>query len=155
MPAFAELIAESFKSEVSVNWKLHSAAHVVASFAVKSIAVEVHFEQREHQGPRHVAFNTAHGEIADRTNMTLAFRIFNGVFQAVREFVEVREPEIMIFVAKDEDLAIIYETYLRREKNSVEELGYRIEGPHKVAPYTEWLLRRVKTSGWRNDESSL
>ncbi len=148
MQAFSELIAELFHSEVSVHWKLKSTAHAVASFVVRSIAVEVEFQQREHNGPWHVAFNTAHGDMADRTNITLAFRIFNGVFQAVREFVETREPEAMVFIAKDEDLASIYETYLRREKSNVEELGYRVEGPYSVAPYTEWTLRRTKASGW-------
>ena len=155
MQAFAELIAESFQSEVYVTWKLHSTTHVIASFAVKSIAVEVNFEQREDRELWHVSFNTVHVDLADRTNITSAFRIFNGVFQAVREFVEVREPEMMIFVAKDEDLASIYEVYLRRERSSIEELGYRIEEPHTVAPYAEWILRRMTTSKWRADKSSM
>ena len=150
MQTFAESIAESFHSEVKVNWKLKSTAHAVAAFTVKSIAVEVDFEQREHAGPWHVGFSTVHGEITDRTNMALAFRIFNGVFQAVREFIETREPEVVVFIAKDEDLASIYETYLRREKRSVEELGYELEGPHRVDPYTEWTLRRMKPSGWKS-----
>ncbi len=84
-----------------------------------------------------------------REIVTSAFRIFNGVFQVVKEFTETREPEILVFIAKDEDLAAIYETYLRREAASLQELGYRLEGPHKVDPYTEWSLRRVKPSGWR------
>jgi hypothetical protein len=46
MQAFAESVAESFESEVSVNWKLNSTMHVVAFFSAKSIAVEMDFEQR-------------------------------------------------------------------------------------------------------------
>ncbi len=149
MPTFAESIAESFHSEVDVKWDLKSATHGVATFDVKAAAVAVDFEQREQGGAWHVAFNMLRAEMTGREMVTSAFRIFNGVFQAVKEFTETREPEILVFIAKDEDLAAIYETYLRREASSLQELGYRLEGPHKVDPYTEWSLRRVKPSGWR------
>lgn len=59
-----------------------------------------------------MGFNTVQGEVADRTDMTLAFPTFNGVFQAVREFIDTREPEAMVFIAKDENLASVYEAYL-------------------------------------------
>lgn len=149
MQQFAEFIAESFYSEVPLNWKLKSPTHAAATFAVKTVLVEVSFEQREHNGPWHVAFNTLTGELLDRTNMTLAFRIFNGVFQAVREFIETREPAAVVFISKDEDLGGIYQTYLRREKVAIEELGYKLEGPRRIAPYTEFTLRRVTPSGWK------
>jgi hypothetical protein len=149
MPTFAESIAESFHSEADVNWSLKSTTHAVATFSIRTVAVEVDFEQREHRGPWHVAFNTRRADMTDRSNVTLAFRIFNGVFQAVKEFTETREPEILVFIAKDEDLASIYQTYLRREAAGLGELGYRLEGPHKVEPYTEWTLRRIKPAAWR------
>jgi hypothetical protein len=149
MPTFAESIAESFHSEAEVNWSLKSTTHAVATFSIKTVAVEVDFEQRERRGPWHVAFSTRRADMTDRNNVTLAFRIFNGVFQAVKEFTETREPEILVFIAKDEDLASIYQTYLRREAADLEEPGYRLEGPHKVEPYTEWTLRRIKPAAWR------
>ena len=149
MQTFADVIAESFHSEVEVTWKLKSATHAIAAFNVKSIAVEVDFEQREQRGPWHVGFNAVHGELVDRTNMSLAFPIFNGVFQALREFIETREPEAVVFIAKDEDLASVYEAYLRREQNRIEEIGFKLEGPDRVEPYTQWTLRRVKPSGWK------
>ncbi len=149
MATFSESIAESFHSEVDVNWSLKSTTHAVAVFTVKTVAIEVDFEQRENGGPWHVAFNTLRADMTDRTNVTLAFRIFNGVFQAVREFIDTREPDLMVFIAKDEDLAAIYRTYLRREAADLDQLGYRLEGPHKVEPYTEWTLRRTKPSAWR------
>jgi hypothetical protein len=150
METFAVFIAESFESDVPVNWKLKSTTHAVATFAVKSITVEVDFEQREHAGPWHVSFNTVHGDTSDLKNETLAFRRLNGVFQSVRQFLETREPEAVVFIAKDEDRAGIYSAYLRREKPKVESLGYRIEAPHRVEPYTEWTLRRVKPSAWKS-----
>lgn len=149
MQAFSEFIVESFHSETDVIWVVKSQSHAVAKFQVKSISVEIDFEQREHRGAWHVAFNTTAGEISDRTNMALAFRIFNGVFQAVREFIETREPEVLIFISKDEDLAGIYETYLRREKAALEALGYRLEAPERVQPYAQFTLRRLNPSQWR------
>jgi hypothetical protein len=109
----------------------------------------VDFEQREPNGPWHVSFNTLHGEVNDLKNEMLAIRRLNGVFQAVRQFMETREPEAVVFIAKDEDRASIYSAYLDREKSNIEDLGYRLEGPHQVQPYTEWTLRRVKPSAWR------
>jgi hypothetical protein len=148
MATFAEYIAENFHSEVQLIWKLISATHAVATFDVRTLHVEVSFEQREPNGPWHVAFNVVAGDPAERT--ASAFRVFNGVFQAVREFVETRQPEIVVFISKDEDVAGIYSTYLRREKPAIEALGYLIEGPHRVDPYTEFTLRRVRPSGWRS-----
>lgn len=149
MSSFAELIAEAFDSEVELTWKLKSTTHAAAVFEVRSIVIEVDFEQREAKGPWHIGFNTIGGESEDRTNMALAFRIFNGVFQAVREFIDTREPELLVFIAKDEDLASVYRTYLRKEQSRIEALGYEMEGPHRVEPYTQWTLRRAKPSAWQ------
>jgi hypothetical protein len=147
MPGFAEFIAESFHSEACVTWKLQSTSHAIASFIVNGVAAEVSFEQREPGGPWPVAFTVARVEPAERAVVS-AFRIFNGVFQAVREFIETRQPEIVVFISKDEDLAGIYETYLRRERSAIETLGYRLEGPDRVDPYTQFTLRRIAPSAW-------
>jgi hypothetical protein len=147
MASFAEYIAEHFHSEVELIWELVSSTHPVAAFTIRTLRVEVSFEQREPNGPWHVAFNVLAGDPAERT--LSAFRIFNGVFQAVREFVETREPEIVVFISKDEDVAGIYQIYLRREKDAIEALGYAVEGPHRVDPYAEFTLRRTRPSSWR------
>lgn len=150
MESFAEFIAESFHSEAQVTWKLKSTTHAVAAFSVRTVSVEVDFEQRELNRPWHVAFKTVGGEMADRTNLWLAFPIFDGVFQAVREFLETRQPDEMVFTAKDDEVAGVYQTYLRRESANMEQLGYVFEGPHRIVPYTEFLLRRTKPSEWRS-----
>ncbi|MGH9663789.1 MAG: hypothetical protein ACRD9L_05140, partial [Bryobacteraceae bacterium] len=105
MQTFVDFIAESFDSDVPLNWKLKSTTLAVAAFAVKSIAVEVEFGRREANGTWHVSFNTLHGEMADLKDEMLAFRRLNGVFQAVREFIETREPEAVVFIAKDKSRA--------------------------------------------------
>ena len=108
MQTFAEFIVESFDSDVHVNWKLKTTTDAIATFTVKSITVEVDFEQGEHNRPWHVSFNTIHGELSDLKNELLAIRRLNGVFQAVRDFIETREPQGVVFIAKDEDRASIY-----------------------------------------------
>jgi hypothetical protein len=79
-----------------------------------------------------------------------AFEIFNGVFQAVSEFLNVRQPEFLMFATKKDRLANIYQTYLRRESSTLEELGYKLEGPHRLKPFIEFTLRRMKSSDWKD-----
>lgn len=73
------------------------------------------------------------------------FRIlrFNGVFQAVEEFIAVRSPNKLVFVAKRDDIAAVYETYLRREKERIEALGYTELSAQRVPPFSEYVLHRV------------
>ena len=147
MPSFADLIAENYYSETSLTWKLNGPTCAVAEFSVEALKVEVSFEQREDRGPWHVAFNVIRGDAVE--GVVQSFRIFNGVFQAVREFVETREPPLVVFITKRDALAGIYETYLRRERSVIESLGYTVEGPDRVDPYTQYTLRRVRPSEWR------
>jgi hypothetical protein len=149
MQTFAEFMAESYRSDVPLTWNLASRNHATASFAIDSVKVIVSFEQRETNGPWHVLFEVDKGDKTDTELAHLAFSIFNGVFQAVEEFVGVREPETLLFATKREALAGIYQTYLRRESATLEKLGYRLEDPEHVEPYRQFLLKRVRPSGWR------
>jgi hypothetical protein len=110
--------------------------------------VVVSFEQREHDGSWHVVF-----EVSEQSDTTTAvhssFEIFNGVLQSVIEFVQVREPGVLVFATKKDKLANIYQTYLRRESATLEKLGYKLEGPHRVDPFMEFVLRRDKPSNWK------
>jgi hypothetical protein len=146
MQTFAEYMAESFNSNAKLVWDYPRHSHATATFGVDGIQVIVSFEQREATGPWHVVFEV------DQSDSTAAvhssFEIFNGVFQAVEEFIEVREPETMVFATKRDKLAGIYQTYLRKESSKLEKLGYRLGGPHRVDPYMEFVLKRVRPSGW-------
>ena len=148
MQTFAEFMAESFRSNLPLTWDLAGQSHATASFSEGSVTVVVSLEQQEPQGPWHVTFEVEKGEKTDVAYS--AFSIFNGVFQAVQEFVEVREPELLVFATKRDELAGIYQTYLRREAATLERLGYQLEGPQRIEPYTEFTLRRVKPSGWKS-----
>jgi hypothetical protein len=147
MQTFAEYMAESFNSNARLVWDYPRRSHASAAFGVDGIKVIVSFEQRDTDGPWHVVFEV------DQSDSTAAvhssFEIFNGVFQAVEEFIEVREPETMVFATKRDKLAGIYQTYLRKESSKLDKLGYRLEGPYRVDPYREFVLKRVKPSGWQ------
>jgi hypothetical protein len=103
MQTFAEYMAESFNSNAKLVWDYPRHSHATATFGVDGIQVIVSFEQREATGPWHVVFEV------DQSDSTAAvhssFEIFNGVFQAVEEFIEVREPETMVFATKRDKLA--------------------------------------------------
>jgi hypothetical protein len=64
-----------------------------------------------------------------------AFAIFNRLFEAVAEFIEVRELETLVFATKRDELASIYQTYLPKGSTKIEELDCRLEGPIRVDPY--------------------
>jgi hypothetical protein len=147
MQTFPEFMAESFHSHANLQWDYPRRSYATAKFGVDGIRVLVSFEQREANGPWHVAFEV------DESDGTAAvhssFKIFNGVFQAVEEFLAVREPEEVVFATKRDGLADIYQTYLSKESAMIAELGYRLEGPIRVDPFVEFVLKRVKPAGWQ------
>jgi hypothetical protein len=147
MQTFPEFMAESFNSNANLEWDYPRNSYATARFGVDGIKIVVSFEPRETNGPWHVVFEVDQG---DRTAAVhSSFRIFNGVFQALEEFIDVREPEEVVFATKRDELAGIYQTYLRKESSTLEKLGYQVEGPIRLDPYVEFLLRRVKPSGWK------
>jgi hypothetical protein len=158
MQAFAEFMAESFHSNAELTWNFSPPGRATASFTVDAVKVVVSFEERAAGGSpvflgsgtrsqRHVVFEVERGDTTEVVYS--AFSIFNGVFQAVQEFMEVREPESVVFATKRDALAGIYETYLRKEAATPERLGYVLEGPQRVDPFMEFTLKRTKPSGWK------
>jgi len=147
MQTFAEFVAESFHSEVCLNWNLTRISLVTATFAVDGIKVVVTFEQRQDSPAWYVVFEVEQSDSTATAHSS--FEIFNGVLQAVTEFVEVRQPDLLVFATKKDKLANIYQTYLRRESATLETLGYQLEGPQRVDPYIEFTLRRIKPPEWK------
>ncbi|MBZ5602806.1 MAG: hypothetical protein LAO79_10920 [Acidobacteriia bacterium] len=70
-----------------------------------------------------------------------ALEIFRGVFDALEQFLAVREPMTVLFATDRDDLAEIYRTYLEKESKRLTSLGYRLDSEHRV-------LRRFKPSRW-------
>jgi hypothetical protein len=148
MQSFAEFAAENFESSVDLFWDNPRRGLATARFSVREIAITVSFEQMEPASPWRVAFTAERGELTQ--GILSAFEVFNGVMQALEEFLDIRQPEVLVLVSKTEQLSRIYETYLRREAARIERLGYRLEGPARSDPYTEFTLSRTRPSTWRD-----
>ena len=146
MQSLAEFMAESYRSNTPLTWDVTGVSRATAAFAVDLVKVVVSFERREATGHWYVAFEVDRGDSTAIAHS--AFAIFNGVLQATEEFLVTREPETVIFATKRDELAGIYQTYLRREAETIEKIGYRLKGPIRVDPYTEFMLTRVQPSGW-------
>jgi hypothetical protein len=147
MQSFAEFVAENFESTVDLFWDNPRRGIATARFSIRNVAVTVLFEQMEPDSPWRVGFTAERGEPTEVA--TAAFELFNGIMQAVEDFLDIRQPEALVLVGKTEQLARIYETYLRREVARIERLGYQLEGQLKADPYTEFTLRRTRSSAWR------
>jgi hypothetical protein len=77
-------------------------------------------------------------------------RILSGVFFAVREFLEVRQPERLAFAAKDESLGNLYETYLSREGTTLHQMRYRVTPAMKASPLTDFQIEKTIPSDWKS-----
>ena len=147
----AEFIAENYRSHMDLTWDYPHLGYARARFSPDKNDVDlettVDFELREVDGPWYASFRVS--GLDTGAGVRYAFDIFNGVIQAVEEFLEVREPNVLIIAAKHDQLARIYEMYLRREAPALERLGYELEGRDRVEPFTEFTLRRVKPTGWK------
>jgi hypothetical protein len=147
MSSFAEFVAENFESAVNLFWDNPRQGLATARFSVRNMPVTVSFEQMEPQSPWRISFTVERGQPTEVANA--AFELFNGVMQAMEEFLDIRQPEVLVLGSKTEQLSRIYEIYLRREATRIERLGYRIKAPVNADPYAEFTLRRTRPSEWR------
>ena len=138
--AFAEFVAENLHSVANLAWDL-AGTKATARFTIEDVQVEVRFGERT-AGEWSVSFDTITTSTG-KEDYHQAFYVFNGVFQAAEEFIEVRTPDRLIFFTKREGLAKIYETYLRREQIRILELGYQLRDMEKIPPYSEYILERT------------
>lgn len=77
-----------------------------------------------------------------------SIRIFSGVFQAVREFLEVRQPIRLVLASKQEALGHLYETYMQRQDTELAQFGYRMVIT-RVDPQVEFALEKSTPSAWQ------
>ena len=79
-----------------------------------------------------------------------SIRVFSGVFQTVREFLEVRQPMKLVFASKSQSLGELYETYLQRQNTTLAQLGYEMEPVMESSPLAEFTIRKKTPSAWSN-----
>ena len=135
-------VLATFDSDHNLQWDLKSSSEVNATFSVQDIQATVRFVDATDGWT--VAFD------ATRESTSLGFRILSGVFLAVKEFLEVRQPERLVFTTKSEPLGHIYESYLERKNTELAQLGYEPEAASKATPLAEFAIRKTSPSSWTN-----
>jgi len=144
MSALAEAIIAAFDSNAEITWATAGMDQAIARFDVINARVEVTFTVT---GPKEwrVGF-----DVTSHTSVPESIRILSGVFQAVHEFLEIRQPERLVFAAKAESMGQIYETYLAKKDTALRELNYRAIPPTKASPFVEFTIVKTAPSVWRD-----
>src|SRR5580658_3429318 len=144
MSILAEAVLAAFDSNAELTWTTRGTGEAIASFDVAGILVETTFTHTSATEWR-VGFEVPSRAMLSE-NIHKSIRIFSGVFQAVREFLEIRQPERLVFASKEETLGRLYEEYLRREETSLSQLGYRIATPVRLTPMAEFAIEKLTPS---------
>lgn len=144
---FLESILASFDSQAQLTWDLTSLTEVRAWFTHNGDRVTVTFTENV-SGNWRISFEVTKSTQSSSELVRSSIRIFSGVFQAVEEFLIVREPERVVFASKEEGLGRLYETYLLRQNTVLHSLGYKTEDTIKAAPLAEYAIIKTTPSTW-------
>jgi hypothetical protein len=148
MGAVAEAFIAAFDSNRELTWTTSSPAQAIARFDVSGIRVDTTFTETAKNEWR-VGFD-ATSNASTSENIHASIRVFSGVFQAVREFLEVRQPRKLVFAAKEEALSHLYEEYLRKQETPLSKIGYRMTAPVKSSPLAEFAIEKTTPSEWKD-----
>jgi hypothetical protein len=147
MSILAEAFIAAFDSNTELTWITQGTEQAVARFEVASTRVDTTFTETG-KGEWRVAFDVTSKASASE-NIHASIRVFSGVFQAVREFLEVRQPERLVFASKEEALGRLYEEYLQRQDTSLRQMGYSMVSPVKMSPLIEFAIEKTTPPEWR------
>ena len=148
MSALVEAFIAAFDSNTELVWSTEGAGVAIAGFETAGTRVETRFEET-HKNEWRVGFEVFSKASASE-NIHASIRIFRGVFQAVREFLEVRQPEKLAFVSKEETLGHLYEEYLEKQDTPLRRMGYRMIPPVRISPLAEFTIEKNAPSEWRS-----
>ena len=140
MDTLTESVLATFDSKPQLVWNLKASDKVEARFDVEGIRVTVQFAHLDENWK--VSFGTS------KERMPLAFQVFGGVFEAVHEFLLVRQPEKLVFTRKAEPLGRLYEGYLERKDTELAEIGYAM-ATVKSTPLAEFIILKRTPSAWK------
>jgi hypothetical protein len=149
MGALAEAVIAAFDSNTEITWTLEGVSVVTASFTQGPAKVKITFLKITETDWR-VGFEVTSDRQSPIQIVQSSIRIFSGIFQGVREFLEVRQPMRLVFASKSESLGELYETYLRREDTSLAKMGYEMEPVVQSSPFAEFAIRKSMPSAWRS-----
>lgn len=144
---FTESILASFNSQARLTWNLTSTTEATASFVQNDDRITITFTQTSTTEWR-AAFDVAQSTQTSSGLVRSSIRIFSGVFQAVEEFLTIRQPERLVFASKEEGLGRLYEAYLFRQDTTLHTLGYQTEQTTKASPLAEYAIVKTSPSAW-------
>jgi hypothetical protein len=142
MGVLADSLIAVFDSNTNLIWTTEGLNKVIASFEQGNAHIKTTFDKISDDQWR-VGF-----ESDQNSTLASAIRIFSGVFQSVREFLEVRQPMTLVFASKSQDLGELYEAYLKRQDTTLAQMGYEME-QMKATPLAEFTIRKKTPSAWR------
>ena len=148
MSAVAEAMIAAFDSTTKITWATRGVETALASFTFRDLLVTVTFAQVS-GAEWQVGFDVAPDSAPLNAGVQNSVRIFSGVFQAVRELLEVRQPVRLVFASKQEALGHLCKTYMQRQDTELSQLGYRMVLT-RVDPLVEFALEKSTPSDWRD-----
>jgi hypothetical protein len=148
MSALVEAFIAAFDSNANLVWSTEGSCVAMARFEIAATRVETGFDETQKNEWR-VGFE-AFSNASASENIHSSIRIFSGVFQAVREFLEVRQPERLVFASKEEALGHLYEEYLEKQDTPLRSMGYRMIPPVPISPMAEFTIEKTEPSDWKN-----
>jgi hypothetical protein len=142
MGVLADSLIAVFDSDTNLTWTTEGLNRVIASLEHRNAHIKTTFDKISDDQWR-VGF-----ESDQNSTLASAIRIFNGVFQSVREFLEVRQPMSLLFSSKAQDLGELYDEYLKRQDTMLAQMGYEMEQV-EAATLPEFTIRKKAPSDWR------
>lgn len=146
MSILAESLIAAFDSDAELTWLTGGGGQAIARFDVSGARIDTTFTETAKNEWR-VALDVTSKASASE-NIHTSIRVFSGVFQAVREFLEVRQPQRLVFASKEEALGRLYEEYLQRQDTPLRQLGYRMVSPVRMSPLMEFAIEKTTPSEW-------
>jgi hypothetical protein len=142
MGALADSLIDVFDSNTNLIWTTEGLKKVIASFEHENAYIKTTFDKISDDEWR-VGFKS------DRNpTLAAAIRVFSGVFQAVRGFLEVRQPMTLLFASEAQDLGELYEAYLKRQDTTLAQMGYEMDQV-QAAALTKFMIRKKAPSDWQ------
>lgn len=148
MSILVEAFIAAFDANTELVWTTAGVSEVVARFELSGMRVATTFVETSSSEWR-VAFDVTSSASASES-IHSSIRVFSEVFQAVREFLETRQPQRLVFASKEEALGHLYEEYLQKQDTSLRRLGYRMIPPLRSSPLTEFTIEKATPSDWKD-----
>lgn len=146
MSALAEAMIAAFDSRTKIIWTTSGIGTAIATFTHNGLLVTTTFANIGGEAWQ-VGFALSPDSKSATAAVHASIRIFSGVFQAVREFLEVRQPQRLVFASKNESLGSLYETYLERQDTALKQMGYHMAST-RIDPLVEFALEKSTPSAW-------